>query len=361
MEGEALAYNLKKFRAKSGLSQPDLAKLAGISLPALKNLESSRTEPREGTLMALSRALNVSFKDLLTPVRPLNSVRFRSNKRMQTRENILSDVSLWLDDFNFLENLLEDRIPFKLEEIQRRCSRDDVVQAAEDCRKVLDISITDTVVDLCRILEEAGVKVYTSKSASEGFFGLSVAKQDGGPAVVVNVWERIPVERRIFSAAHELGHLLLHGNAYDVKQTEEVKKEEEEADKFAGHFLMPNAGFHEEWNKALGLTFIDRVFKIKTHFQVSYKTVLYRLIELNFVDNSIWPKFNFAYQHRFGMKLPYKVEPFGLDDFGFVEDRYSRLCRRALEQKRITRNRGAEILRINLIELMEKLKAWEIP
>lgn len=45
---------------------------------------------------------------------------------------------------------------------------------------------------------------------SDDFFGLSIGPADGGPAVVVNVWDGISVERWIFTAAHELGHLVLH-------------------------------------------------------------------------------------------------------------------------------------------------------
>ncbi|MBI3927813.1 MAG: ImmA/IrrE family metallo-endopeptidase [Armatimonadetes bacterium] len=47
------------------------------------------------------------------------------------------------------------------------------------------------------------------------------------------------MERRIFTAAHELGHLLLHKDAYQLDQAQEVKQEEVEANCFAGYFLMP--------------------------------------------------------------------------------------------------------------------------
>jgi len=81
--------------------------------------------------------------------------------------------------------------------------------------------------------------VYPLNLVSDSFFGLSVAEDDGGPAIIVNVWERISVKRRIFSAAHELGHLLLHLDAYNVEESAEDKVQEREADVFASHFLMP--------------------------------------------------------------------------------------------------------------------------
>lgn len=203
--------------------------------------------------------------------------------------------------------------------------------------------------------------------ASNSFFGLSVGEEDGGPAVVVNVWERISVERRIFSAAHELGHLMLHPDAYDVNQVEESKVEEHEADRFAGHFLMPDEGFRKEWNEAAGLHFVDRVFKVKRIFRVSYKTVLSRLIEYGDADSSIWKKFNIAYQRRFNRRLSFKekpmgmdaAEPFGMQRFDFFEDRFSRLTREAVEKDKISLSRGAEMLRIGIEEMQELLKDWE--
>ena len=109
--------------------------------------------------------------------------------------------------------------------------------------------------------------------------------------MVVNVWEKLPVERRIFSAAHELGHLVLHQNSLDMDQTEEDKAEEAEANSFADHFLMPNEGFIKDWNEAAGLSMVDRVFKIKRLYSVSYKAVLHRLIALGAADKTVWQKF----------------------------------------------------------------------
>ena len=77
--------------------------------------------------------------------------------------------------------------------------------------------------------------------------------------MVVNVWERISVERWIFTTAHELGHLLLHRDAYAIEKRGEDAGEEEEADVFASHFLMPQDVFEREWTEARGLSFVERV------------------------------------------------------------------------------------------------------
>jgi Zn-dependent peptidase ImmA (M78 family)/DNA-binding XRE family transcriptional regulator len=367
MNLQVLSKNVRRLRTAKRFSQRALADTAGLSLPAIKNLELAKSEPRMRTMQAIAKALDVKIQELFQPVRELRTVRFRSAKRMQNRENVLAEVARWLDDFNFLEKSLKKEKPFRLNSVRVQCSRDRLAEAAGLCRKKLGLKPTEPIHDICGLLEHAGVKVFPVPMASDSFFGLSVGEEDGGPAVVVNVWERISVERRIFSAAHELGHLMLHPDAYDVSQVEESKVEEHEADRFAGHFLMPDEGFRKEWNEAAGLHFVDRVFKVKRIFRVSYKTVLSRLIEYGDADNSIWKKFNIAYQRRFNQRLSFKeepmgmdaAEPFGMQRFDFFEDRFSRLTREAVEKDKISLSRGAEMLRIGIEEMQELLKDWE--
>ena len=364
-----LVQNMKRLRNAKGLSQQALADVACLSLPTIKNLERAKSEPRMRTIQAVARALDVKVQMLFQPVRELRTIRFRSAKKMRNRENILAEVARWLDDFNFLEKTMNKQIPFSLKEVRAQCSPARPAEAAGLCREKLGLKPDEPIHDICGLLEKAGVKVFPISTGSDGFFGLSVGEEDGGPAVVVNIWERISVERRIFSAAHELGHLMLHPEAYDVSMVEENKKEEREADRFAGHFLMPNEGFRKEWDEASGLHFVDRVFKVKRIFRVSYKTVLWRLLEDagGTMDDSIWMKFNVAHQKRFNRKLPFKEEPMGIDSaepfgmlkFDFYEDRFSRLTREALEKDMISISRGAEILRIGIEEMQDLLQNWE--
>lgn len=368
MNLQILAQNVRRLRIAKRLSQRALADNAGLSLPAIKSLELAKSEPRMRTIQAIAKALDVKIQELFQPVRELHTVRFRSAKRMQNRENVLAEVARWLDDFTFLEKSLNDICSFKLGAVWSQCSRGRPTEAAEVCREELRLKPTEPIYDICGLLEHAGVKVFPISVASDSFFGLSVGEKDGGPAVVVNVWERISVERRIFSAAHELGHLMLHPEAYDVTKVDENKKEEQEADRFAGHFLMPDEGFRKEWNEAAGLHFVDRVFKVKRIFRVSYKTVLSRLLENGAVDNSIWKKFNMAYQQRFNRKLSFKeepmgidpAEPFGMQRFDFYEDRFKRLAREAVEKDKISLSRGAEMLRIGIEEMQDLLQNWEV-
>lgn len=367
MDYHILSQNIRRLRSAKRFSQKALAEASGLSLPSIKNLELGKAAPRMNTLLTIAGALDVRLQDLFYPVRELKNVRFRSNKRMQNRENILADMARWLDEFNYLEDILQEHIPFTLKDLRNEVSLNDIGGAADLTRKALNLDDIQPVHDLCGLLESSGIKIFPLSMISDGFFGLSVGDEDGGPAIAVNIWERISVERQIFSAAHELGHLILHMNAYDVSRTDENKDEERQADMFAGHFLMPDKGFKNEWNDAAGLSLVDRVFKIKRIFRVSYKTVLNRLLEYGKVDKDIWRKFNWAYYQQYKTKLTFSKEPneltsepFRMARFDFYADRLSRLTRKAVEEDKISLSKGAEILRISIDEMNDLLNSWEV-
>jgi len=56
------AKNIKKYRAKIGISQDKLSKLAGITLHTITKIESGATpDPRIGTMAKIAKGLDVSL------------------------------------------------------------------------------------------------------------------------------------------------------------------------------------------------------------------------------------------------------------------------------------------------------------
>ena len=381
MDVMLISNNLRRLRKDKRLSQDRVAEIAGISRIAYRNIEVGSSAPKVSTLQGLASALDVKLVDLLTPAKVLKHVRYRSLKRMNSRDSILIEVGKWLDDFNYLEGILEQKEPYKFAGFQDLLS-DDLTGAARAkyaarlARKSLSLNGSDSIRDIAGLIEDNGIKLYPLKLVSDGFFGLSVSEFDGGPAIIVNIWERISVERWIFSAAHELGHLLLHLDSYDVDQSGEDLSQENEANVFASYFLMPEESFTSEWQETSGLDLVDRVLKLKSIFNVSYRTVLYRISES--VGNDIWRRFNAAYAMKFGHSLKGSDEPLALDSSSFhsnpealranepeaishrhfVEDRLSRLVRLAVEAGKISLSRGAEILGYDLIKMREIVSSW---
>jgi len=387
MDTSVLAHNLRRIRSAKGLNQTQLADLAGLSRVAYRNIETGTAVPKLDSLLRIARALDLPVEELLVPRRSLTAVRFRANKKMTIREQLLVDLARWLDDYNEVERLVSDRQQFTLSKLasslqQLSPGRERAQKAALEARGELGLRDDEMIRDVYGLLEErGGVKTYAPVVASEGFFGLSVAKDDGGPAIVVNVWDRIPVERWIFSAIHELGHLLLHLHAYDVTKTEEDEREEEEANIFASHFLMPDAVFKKEWKETQGLPLVIRVLKVKQMFRVSYKTVLYRIHETIPSTpgySSVWQRFHIEFHRHYKRSLKQTDEPAALhpNTFGaaeghsaneperlstmlFMGDRRCRLVCRAIAQGKLSTEQGAKILGTTIAEMNERLDSQQ--
>ena len=385
MSLETLSCNLQRLRLARGLSQDKLAQAAGISRIAYINIERRQSEPRADTLRALAKALQVRVPELLVEEPALKRVRFRSLKRLKRRKQVLVEVGQKLRDFVELEsqlNAAESKDFDALRALAARARRRGIPAVASAMRSHFGLTEHEPVHDICGLLEHQGIKVLSVNIATDAFLGLSVAEEDGGPAVVVNTWERLPVEHWIFSAAHELAHLLLHLQAYSVDEESEDKDQERDADTFASHFLMPDAVFRREWDSTVGLPLFDRVLKVKRVFRVSWRTVLYRLNE-DFSDpiqrKRLWIHFSKAYQKRNSKVLlkmdepegvgidSYRAlsdlhkagpEPAGMDRHDFQSDRLWRLVRQAIMGGDITMARGAEILGIKLNDMRDLAESW---
>ena len=363
-----ISANLKRFRLLKNTTQEDLAKKAGISLAGYRNFESGRTIPKITILMEIAKAMGLTLENLVTEIQIPTKIRFRCQRSLKTRDQILIEVIKKLNNFNYLENILKVKKSFKYES-----SFVDPIKAANEMRKEADLKLKEPIMDICGLIEEKfSIKIIPIVVNSNLFFGLSIGEEDGGPAIVVNIWERIPVERWIFTVAHEFGHIILHKNSFNVNATEEIKTQEDEANKFASYFLMPDELFNDEWQKTEGLSFLDRVFKLKRICRVSYKTVLYRLQEKymeKYPDVNIWKEFNLHYKHQYNLFLPHSEEPLPLENWAanepkrldnadFSEDRLAYLVKKALLKEHITRSRAAEILGISNEEISQRVKEW---
>jgi hypothetical protein len=145
---------------------------------------------------------------------------------------------------------------------------------------------------------------------------------------------------------------------------------------------MPDELFKKEWEEARGLELVQRVFKIKRIFRVSWKTVVYRIAEQSPDPGKIWAQFYSSYKRSTGKSLRAIEEPDGLtpDAFlapanaapvarvadeperllpsDFVEDRLRGLVRTAIDQDAISLGRAAEILDTDLKSMRRLAASW---
>ncbi|MDE2823929.1 MAG: helix-turn-helix transcriptional regulator, partial [Chloroflexota bacterium] len=178
--GASIAANVARLRLDRRLTQAQLAEKAKLSRVALGKIERGAVIPRARTIDALAKALAAPVGELVTPVRPLESVRFRAGARVHAREQILAEVSNWLFAYASLEDELGDRRPFRFE--QPSDDTRDPLETAQAARQAVGLGNDQPVRDICGLLEENGVKLLLLGKKRDSFFGLSVGARDGGPA-----------------------------------------------------------------------------------------------------------------------------------------------------------------------------------
>lgn len=356
MDKDTIAKNLRKLRLEKELSQKDVASNSEMSYVAYSNIERGISFPKPETLKKLARTLEVSIEEIWRRNDSLENVRFRAGTKMISRDRVLMDVEVWLRNREAVESFFDEdstECDFKVvtEKIRQQIASIEnkslaAVKAAELLREKWNLGKAPITL-LDSLLEEHGLKVFNCSVQSEHFFGLSVGHNGGGPAIVVNTWSEIPVERWIFTAAHELGHLILHQSAYDVSVKDEDNLEEEQANKFAGAFLMPNDAFIEEWNRFYSLGLSQLILNLKKIYMVSWKTIVYRYIETT-KDKQMWAKATNALK-SYGLSVQAKKEPIPLapEDF-WGDDRpnwaMETLVYKAYRKELIDKEKAVELL-----------------
>lgn len=85
-----LGDNIRSLREARGLTQQQLAKLAGVPRPTWANLESGAANPTISVLVKVAAALQVSVEELLSP--PRAAARFFAADRLVVRKRGLVTV-----------------------------------------------------------------------------------------------------------------------------------------------------------------------------------------------------------------------------------------------------------------------------
>ncbi len=159
--------------------------------------------------------------------------------------------------------------------------------------------------NVIEMLEEHGVKVIEVE-ASDKFDGLSTYVDDEIPIVVIN--ENFPVERKRFTALHELGHLLMNLKFDSDKQVEKA------CHRFAGALLFPESEVRKILGDKRKNIALGELVAIKEEYGISAQAAMRRAFDLEIISASSY-KF-------FCMKMGGNKKEEGLGSFKGEEKSY---------------------------------------
>lgn len=257
-------------RLKKKITFVELSKRTGLSQRELKRISEGEVEPRLESVEALSSALGypVGFfceDDCEMP----KTATFRALSTMSERERMAGLAASALGAI--ITNWIEDR--FELPQIDvPNLSGLDPHMAAAALRNQWGLG-ERPVANIVKLLESRGIRVLSLKEETLKMNAFATWVEEK-PFIFLNTMKSAESSR--FDAAHELAHLCLHR---DDQQGKEV---EDQANAFAGAFLMPAADVR--MRKVYPV--IDKLMTIKGRWGVSLSALLYRYRELGLVSES---------------------------------------------------------------------------
>lgn len=297
------------------LSANALAEQLGISRQAIYQFEKGDTTPSPQIfeeMKSLLKQPNEFFLKLTeSSTVHRHPIFYRSMASTTKSARSRAEVRLsWFKDFTkFISkyvNLPKSNIPdFEwVSSNPLEISNEMIEEAALNTRRLWKIQDDQPVPNLIRLLEMNGILVVRDDLQADTLEGLSEwVKQRYYPLIVLNYSKETTVRSRL-SAAHELGHLILHRNIAPeaLKKKETFKLIEDQAFRFAGAFLLPQ----ESFLKDLYTVSLDRMRVLKPKWLVSIAAMLKRCQNLEIIDSEDRERLWISYTRRlWKMKEPY--------------------------------------------------------
>lgn len=298
--------NLKKARLIKGLSLRDAGKLLGMSAVAVSKYEKGEIVPNSKKLIEFANAYQVKSMDLLkvyeSPKMKFTSFRKKQSltgKKLELLKQIIEEEVVKYLEVRELSDFKSD---FKLKKYNIHSLRD-VEEASLKFRKDMGYSLTQPMFDLINILEKVGIVIVTIDNPDgmfDGFDGL--AEIVLGIPVIVLLDDIKDGARQRFTIAHELAHLILNIANQDLD-------EEKVCHLFASALLMPSYAVEKEFGSFRNNINFYELEAFKQEYKVSYAATLYRLKDLNIINEYLYKKLIIQINKSIGKNDPSPIRP----------------------------------------------------
>lgn len=280
---------LREARLARGMFKKTLADLSGVSGTAITRYEDGEDKPQHERLKLLAANLGFPVDFFLRPgwMEPLEPVfwRSRASESKSAREMTEQRMKWVCEIFAFLDselNFSEVNVPsLSLPDDFRLITGDLVEDAAEKVRVAWHLH-SRPIKDVMLALENAGIPVASLEIASDKQDGFCFRSASlGRPFVGINTYN-VSACRARHDAAHEFGHLVLHGKVTPQQERDPAQRKiiEQQAHRFAGAFLFPKDAFRDE----VGYPSLDYFCDLKKKWGISIAAMVFRSHDLGLID-----------------------------------------------------------------------------
>lgn len=288
---------LKFARTYRGMSAQELAEKIEVSRQSINQFENYSIDSDKNSKPSIENIENIA-QELKFPVEfffqkekeniKIENTYFRallSSKKKEKQSQINKAVLITVI-YDILQEYLEFpdiNIPVVQKE---NLSDQDISNAARELRDLWNIE-NKPIKDIIFLMENNGLVVTALPTNTEEIdaFTQYIKIENKEYMCVVLENEKKSACRRQFSAAHELGHIILHANKINMNEIErsEFREIERQANLFASELLLPE----EEFKKDLIMPTSLKSYEIlKRKWHVSILAMMMRACNLNIITQN---------------------------------------------------------------------------
>lgn len=343
---QVIAQNIQNLLDKHKVSISELSAYLGISRQTLTNYLKTTSTIDSVQLVKIANYFDVPAEYLLHNHSDGKfTMLFRSALHYEAAvEEVEDRIENYLQEYASLARRVGKKISFlpeqynlsvnyqnKVIDINFECQdytapkldemlEQEIFQIADEQRRLLGLAGMGAI-SLIPALWHRGINVLFLDMGTSDISGLSICDEGYGCFIIVNSNEKISVERQLFTAAHEYGHIVLHRPIYKrkIRQSEPHSKKknllDSMADCFASRLLCPPnqlQPYAEELSYAKGdlNKIVGIAIPIKVQMQISLQSVMMGLKRYGMIPAKTVSEF-YAFLNRAGIS---KQEPIAIRD-----------------------------------------------
>jgi Zn-dependent peptidase ImmA (M78 family)/transcriptional regulator with XRE-family HTH domain len=265
---------ISQVREAKRWTQADLAKKVGRSQSAIAQLENGLIDGSDGLIRKIASETGFPtefFERENGPAFPFGSLLFRAHASMSSKDRLEAHGQAHFV-FQLMTTLLKQVHPIPIN-LPRPVDTPEV--GARVARRFFHLSPAEPVGNLLSLLEQNGVLVLAILDLKgRDAFSLWAGSDRTIPTIAIAGGR--PGDRLRLTVAHELGHLIMHAQKEVVSPLVE-----DEANKFAAEFLMPEQAIRKDLATPLTLT---RLASLKPKWKVSIQALIVRAKNLEIIS-----------------------------------------------------------------------------
>jgi Zn-dependent peptidase ImmA (M78 family) len=302
ISAQEIGRRLRLARENADIRQDDAAQVIGMSRPTLVSIEKGTRRVRIQELQSLAHHYGVSVNALLRREAVHTDLIPRFRRLRETEDKHTIEAVRLLNDLVKAEVELENVLGIERRKNyppERGVNAGDVSvlaeQHAQELRNWLGLG-SGAITDIFSLIElDLGIRLYQRRlSTGSKVAGVFTYDPSIGACILLNT--NHPLERRIQSAGHELGHFTGTRQVPEVLVENEqfLAREERYANAFGRAFLTPRKSFEESFRLlTAGADQLTRrhVILLAHQHHISREACVRRLEELGLARKGSWDWF----------------------------------------------------------------------